>query len=81
MFISQSKYKTIETRAIKYFKKNKKSGGNSYLTNRVRFGEPFILALDNSIREGKTRSTEVYRLINLKRNTFANLIAEIRNKQ
>lgn len=80
-FISQRKYKTIETRAIKFFKKNKKSGGNSYLSNRARFGEPFILALDNSIREGKTRSTEVYRLINLKRNTFANLIAEIRNKQ
>jgi Zn-dependent peptidase ImmA (M78 family) len=79
-FISQSTYKTVENRIIKYFKANKR-GGNAYLTNRVRFGEPLILALDTSIREGKTRSTEAYRLTNLRRNTFTKLAVEIRGKQ
>jgi Zn-dependent peptidase ImmA (M78 family) len=78
--ISQNKYKTIEAKIIKYFKINKKNGGDYYMTNKARLGAPLILALDNSIREGKTRFTEAYRLTNLKRDTFANLVAEIRGK-
>jgi Zn-dependent peptidase ImmA (M78 family) len=79
-YINQVQYKQIAETAINIFKKErtKQEGGNYYATIKQRYGNPFILALDNSIREGKTLYTEAFKLTNTNRNTFANLVAGVR---
>ncbi|GHV90488.1 DNA-binding protein [Spirochaetia bacterium] len=79
-FIDQVQYAKIAETAINLFKneKIKQEGGNYYAAIKQRYGNTFILALDNSIREGKTLYTEAFKLTNTNRNTFANLVAEVR---
>ncbi|MDR1147566.1 MAG: ImmA/IrrE family metallo-endopeptidase [Spirochaetaceae bacterium] len=59
--------------------RKKASGkGDYYKTARSRYGEPLILALDNSIKTGKTTYTEAFRLANKTRETFDTLVSKIR---
>jgi hypothetical protein len=62
-------------------KKEKNNQGNYYTTAISRYGEYFILALDNSIREGKTTYTEAVGLTNTTRKTFDTLVDEIRSRK
>jgi Zn-dependent peptidase ImmA (M78 family) len=81
-FINQSQYEKIASDAKANAKKigKKNSKGNYYNTAISRYGKHFILALDNSIREGKTTYTEAFELTNTTRKTFDTLVDEIRSK-
>lgn len=58
-------------------KQKKKSGGNYYNTMSSRLTHNFLIALDNSIKQGRTQYTEAYRLTNTNRKTYAKLINKI----
>ncbi|MDR0657292.1 MAG: ImmA/IrrE family metallo-endopeptidase [Treponema sp.] len=81
-YINQTKYEKIVSDLITDAKKRKKGKGqgNYYTTAISRYGKHFILALDNSIREGKTTYTEAFGLTNTTRKTFDTLVDEIRGK-
>jgi Zn-dependent peptidase ImmA (M78 family) len=81
-YIGQEQYKQIVLETISAARKrNKKTGtGDYYKTAISRYGKYFILALDNSIREGKTSYTEAFRLTNTTRKTFDTLVDEIRGR-
>jgi Zn-dependent peptidase ImmA (M78 family) len=80
-YISQTQYKKIASDAIANAKKRVKKtrGENYYNTAKSRYGRYFILALDNSIREGKTTYTEAFGLTNTTRKTFDTLVEKIRD--
>jgi Zn-dependent peptidase ImmA (M78 family) len=75
-YISPRQYKKIASDAIDNARiKNKnKSGGDYYKTVISRYGRRFIIALENSIREGKTSYTEAFGLTNTTRETFDTLV-------
>ncbi|MDR1149063.1 MAG: ImmA/IrrE family metallo-endopeptidase [Spirochaetaceae bacterium] len=80
-YINQSQYKEFAAKIIEKTRagnKNSSGSGDYYKTAISRYGEPLVLALDNSIKEGKTLYTEAFRLTGTNRGTFANLVAEIR---
>jgi Zn-dependent peptidase ImmA (M78 family) len=79
-YISQTQYKQIASDAIADAKKREKKNGdgNYYNTAISRYGRYFILALNNSIREGKTTYTEAFGLTNTTRKTFDTLVDKIR---
>jgi Zn-dependent peptidase ImmA (M78 family) len=81
-YIIPSQYENIASAAIATAKKRNKnkSGGDYYNTAISRYGRPFILALENSIREGKTAYTEAFGLTNTTRKTFDTLVDEIRSR-
>jgi Zn-dependent peptidase ImmA (M78 family) len=80
-YIDQPQYEKIASDAIAGTKRNKKNGkGNYYATAISRYGRYFILALDSSIREGKTTYTEAFGLTNTTRKTFDTLVDEIRSR-
>jgi Zn-dependent peptidase ImmA (M78 family) len=81
-YISQTQYKQVVSDAVADAKKrnNKDGKGNYYATAISRYGSHFILALDNSIREGKTTYTEAFGLTNTTRKTFDTLVDEIRSR-
>ncbi|MDR3342722.1 MAG: ImmA/IrrE family metallo-endopeptidase [Treponema sp.] len=78
-YINQSQYEKIVADLTANSKKRKdnQGGGDYYNTAKSRYGVPFILALDNSIKEGKTTYTEAFRLTNTNRKTFDTLVEEI----
>jgi Zn-dependent peptidase ImmA (M78 family) len=79
-YINQTQYEQIISDAIADAKKRerKNGDGNYYNTAISRYGRYFILALDNSIREGKTAYTEAFGLTNTTRKTFDTLVDKIR---
>jgi len=86
-YIEQGLYYQIAEAAKKGYdqqkknKKQEKGKGDFYRTNAVRMDHRFLLALDMSLREGKTLHTEAFRLTNTNRVTFENLVLEIRGKR
>lgn len=81
-FISRTEYQVIAEEGIKAFNdfhKNKiQSGGDFYATTASRLDNRFLMAVDSSVKEGKTLFTDAYRLTNTSRKTFSNLIEKIR---
>jgi len=83
-FINQQEYDEIAREAIRRFrlsKPNANSGGDYYRTNASRFGRPFVLALERSVREGKTLFSDAFRLTGTTRTTFDELVREIRGER
>jgi len=86
-YIKQGLYYKIADNAKKGFdqqqnyKKREKGKGDFYRTNAIRMDHRFLLALDMSLREGKTLHTDAFRLTNTNRVTFENLVLEIRGKR
>jgi hypothetical protein len=80
-YINQSQYeKIVADLSVRSKKRNdNQSGGNFYSTAKSRYGASFILALDNSIREGKTTYTEAFRLTNTNRKTFDTLVEKVKD--
>jgi Zn-dependent peptidase ImmA (M78 family) len=81
-YIIQSQYESIASVAItEANKRNKSKGGGDYYNTAIsRYGRRFILALDSSIREGKTTYTEAFGLTNTTRKTFDTLVEEVRSR-
>lgn len=79
-YIYKEHYKAIVDGAIAHFRasRDKTTGGNFYSTNAVRIDNRFLLALDNSVKTGKTQYTDAFRLTNTNRTTFSNLVDEVR---
>jgi Zn-dependent peptidase ImmA (M78 family) len=79
-YISHDQYRTIVDVAIERFNylRNRSSGGDYYATTATRIDNRFIIALDQSVREGKTQYTDAYRLTNTNRKTFSKLLEEVR---
>lgn len=82
--ISAEKYhKLTETMKQQYQrwrddrKREKNAGGNYYSTMKSRMDRRFILALDQSTREGRTQYTEAFRMTGTNRTTFERLVEEI----
>ncbi|MDL2287633.1 ImmA/IrrE family metallo-endopeptidase [Eubacteriales bacterium OttesenSCG-928-G02] len=71
--------KGYEQQKIK--KKEQGGGGDYYKTNAIRMDHRFLLALDMSLKEGKTLHTDAFRLTNTNRVTFDNLVLEIRGER
>lgn len=86
-YIEQGQYYNIALDAKKDFdqlkknRKREKGKGDFYKTNAIRMDHRFLLALDMSLREGKTLHTDAFRLTNTNRVTFKNLVSEIRDKR
>lgn len=86
-YIEQGQYYKIALDAKKDFdelkknRKREKGKGDFYKTNAIRMDHRFLLALDMSLREGKTLHTDAFRLTNTNRVTFKNLVSEIRDKR
>jgi Zn-dependent peptidase ImmA (M78 family) len=80
-YINQPKYEEIVADLATCPKKkdDNKSRGNYYSTAKARYGASFILALDNSIKEGKTTYTEAFRLTNTSRKTFDTLVKKVKD--
>lgn len=80
-YINAQQYKEIADEAVENyskFVKNRADGGDFYKTTAPRLDTRFLLALDNSVKEGKTQYTDAYRLTNLNRTTFSNLMDKVR---
>lgn len=82
-YIGLSLYKSIADKAIKNYRERKAKqprggGGDYYATNAIRLDNRFLIALDNSMREGKTLYTDAYDLTYTSRNTFSKLIEKVR---
>lgn len=75
-------YKKIADEAIKNYLESEEnkvsSGGDYYVTVASRYDNRFLIALDNSVREGKTQFTDAYRLTSTNRKTFAKLLEKVR---
>ena len=75
-------YNKIAEEAVKYYIENEESkstnGGDYYITAASRYDNRFLIALDNSIHEGKTQFTDAYRLTNTNRKTFSKLLDKVR---
>jgi Zn-dependent peptidase ImmA (M78 family) len=76
-YISRNDYQAVVGAVIKQFNESRKkpsSGGDYYLNTAARVGKRFVVALDCSVKEGKTQFTDAYRLTHTNRNTFAELV-------
>jgi Zn-dependent peptidase ImmA (M78 family) len=73
-FINHEEYALVTTQVKLRTSKKKGSGGNFYLTQASRIDRRFLLALDSSVKEGKTLYTEAFRLTNTSNSSFKNLI-------
>lgn len=62
------KFQQLETE-----KKDKKSGGSYYQTQKFKLDTRFMEALHASVNEGKTQCTDAYKLTGLNRKTFTNV--------
>ena len=83
-YISSDLYTEIAEEAIELYKqflKNRGNGGNFYNTNANHLDARFLLMLDSSVREGKTQYTDAYRLTNLNRSTFSQLIEQVKGNR
>ncbi|MDL2327960.1 ImmA/IrrE family metallo-endopeptidase [Ruminococcaceae bacterium OttesenSCG-928-A11] len=81
-YINKQQYQALADEAVQLFiaYQNSKTqgGGNYYATNAIRLDSRFLIAVDNSVREGKTLYTDAYRLTNTSRKTFSNLVEKVR---
>ena len=79
-YINKTQYQAIVDEAIAQFHDSRRgaSGGNYYATAASRIDKRFLIALDNSTKEGKTQFTDAFRLTNTNRNTFSNLMEKVR---
>lgn len=68
--------KLAESAIAKYREKRSEqgSGGNYYNTLKTRIDKRLVLALSNSVYEGKTTFIEAFRLTNTSRKTFSALV-------
>lgn len=68
--------KLAESAIAKYREKRSEqgSGGNYYNTLKTRIDKRLVLALSNSVYEGRTTFIEAYRLTNTSRKTFSALV-------
>lgn len=79
-FISSQIYNEISTQSKAEFEKSKKlkkyskPRGNCYNTLQSRWDKNFIMALDNSTKNGETRYVDAYRIVGLKGETFHELV-------
>ncbi len=85
-YISKEVYHSISNKAIEQFnefhsKRDADGGGNYYRTKLSRLDNRFVIALDTSLKEGKTQYTEAYKLTNSSRNTFSVIVDEIKREQ
>ena len=78
--LSKEQYKSIVNDTIMHFNhsREKSSGGDYYTTAATRIDNRFLVALDNSIKEGKTQYTDAFRLTHTNRKTFSNLMDKVR---
>jgi len=85
-YIANDQYQRIASEIIASIKNNnqnnktKETGGDFYKTAISRYGTRFILALTNSIYEGKTLFKEAYKLTCTSRDTFDKLVNEVRER-
>ena len=79
-YINKDQYQAIVNEAIEQFNatRSRNEGGNYYATLSIRIDNRFIIALDNSVREGKTQYTEAYRLTDTSKGTFSKLVNRVR---
>ena len=79
-FIAKDQYKTVVNEAVKNYNdsRGKSFGGDYYATAATRIDNRFLIALDNSVREGKTQYTDAFRLTHTNRKTFSNLLDKVR---
>jgi Predicted Zn peptidase len=80
-YITRKEYEAVVNRAIEQFEeaqKNNANGGQYYATEAFKIDNRFLLALDSSLKEGKTQFTDAYRLTNTTRKTFAKLVDKVR---
>jgi Zn-dependent peptidase ImmA (M78 family) len=82
-YIVQSQYEEIAADVITGVNtSNKKSGGGDYYKTIIsRLGSRLILAIDNSVKEGKTPYTEAFALTGTNHATFTNLVTKIRGQE
>ncbi|MCL2359823.1 MAG: ImmA/IrrE family metallo-endopeptidase [Candidatus Bathyarchaeota archaeon] len=75
-FISREEYRETVNNVIGRFNASRKDngGGDYYVALASRIDARFLMALDNSVQEGKTQYTDAYRLTNTNRLTFSNLV-------
>jgi Zn-dependent peptidase ImmA (M78 family) len=80
-YITSEQYNQMARKSVIIFenekKKEKSSGGDFYASNALRLDHNFISALHSSVQEGKTLSTDAYRLTNTTRKTFPALVDRI----
>jgi Zn-dependent peptidase ImmA (M78 family) len=80
-YIDKPQYEKIVSGIIAGTGNNNKNGGGDYYNTAIsRYGSRLLLALDNSVKEGKTPYTEAFRLTGTSRATFDNLVSEIRGR-
>jgi Zn-dependent peptidase ImmA (M78 family) len=79
-YINKEQYQEIVNEAIDQFRasRSKNAGGNYYATLITRIDNRFVIALDNSVREGKTQYTEAYRLTDTGKGAYSELVDRIR---
>jgi len=79
-YINKAQYQTIVDEAIEQFRASRKkaSGGNYYATAASRIDNRFLMALDSSVREGKTQYSDAFHITNTNRTTFLNLMEAVR---
>ena len=79
-FINRDEYKSVVDEAVGQFKtsRGKSLGGDFYATTATRIDNRFLIALDNSVREGRTQYTDAFRLTHTNRKTFSSLMDEVR---
>lgn len=79
--IKDTEYASVVMESNKGFVNKKNSGGHYYKTQATRIDHRFLLALDSSVKEGKTLYSDAFRLTNTNRNTFDNLVMELRGER
>ena len=82
-FISNEQYQEIVSDIVAAFRsgKVKSTGGNYYDTIKSRYSSRFILALANSLQEGRTLFNEVHRLTGTRTETFNNFVKELQENK
>jgi len=79
--ISDSEYTIASIEAKQGFSQKTDSGGGDYYrTQATRVDHRFLFALESSIKEGRTLYSDAFRLTNTNRNTFENLVMEVRGE-
>jgi Zn-dependent peptidase ImmA (M78 family) len=79
--ISNNEYTMIVSQAKQLYENKHSNGGDFYKTNAIRIDHRFLLALDSSLREGRTLFSDAFHLTNTNRSTFDNLVNEVRGEQ
>jgi Zn-dependent peptidase ImmA (M78 family) len=80
-FISYNDYSMIVSLAKQSYKNKANAGRDFYKNNAVRIDHRFLLALDSSLREGRTLFSDAFRFTNTNRSTFDNLVNEVRGER